>query len=101
MEAKGLLIIKADHPLPVEHAKRIEEAAQPVCEALKLRCIVVENGVDAGVSYDLSPLISAMLAQTEAINNLAESNRLLIQAMAEADGMDPEPTQYLDGAPKT
>lgn len=48
-------------------------------------------------------LISAMLAQTEAINRLASSNEALVRAMAEAEGADPEDMDapmYLSGRPK-
>jgi hypothetical protein len=51
----------------------------------------------------LIPLISAMLAQTEAINRLASSNEALVRAMAEADGSGPEDAgapMYLSGRPK-
>lgn len=43
----------------------------------------------------------AMRKQTEAIQHLVESNAALIQAMAEAEGMDDEdrePATYLDGS---
>lgn len=46
-------------------------------------------------------LMQAMQEQTDAINRLANSNAALIQAMAEAEGLDEdqEPTTYLDGSP--
>jgi hypothetical protein len=42
-----------------------------------------------------------MQEQTAAINRLAQSNEMLVQAMAEGDGMDDDrpATQYLDGSP--
>ena len=46
-------------------------------------------------------LIEAIRQQTDAINRLASSNAALVQAMAEAEGMDDEerePTTYLDGS---
>lgn len=49
----------------------------------------------------LAELIEAIRQQTDAINRLANSNAALVQAMAEADGMDDEdrePTTYLDGS---
>lgn len=48
----------------------------------------------------LAELIQALRLQTEAINELAESNRALVEAMAEADGLDADEvptTYYLDG----
>lgn len=49
----------------------------------------------------LDELIQAIRQQTAAIQQLVESNAALIQAMAEAEGMDEEdrgPTTYLDGS---
>ena len=46
-------------------------------------------------------VIEAIRQQTDAINRLASSNAALVQAMAEAEGMDDEdrePTTYLDGS---
>jgi len=45
-------------------------------------------------------LIEAIRQQTEAINRLASSNAALVQAMAEAEGLDEDdrdPETYLDG----
>lgn len=48
----------------------------------------------------LTLLIAALHEQTSAINRLACSNEALVQAMAEADGMDDAPsTSYMDGSP--
>lgn len=51
-------------------------------------------------SSDLKALIKAIQAQTEAINRLAQSNAMLVQAMAEADGDGDEFSggSYLDGS---
>ena len=49
----------------------------------------------------LAELIEAIRQQTDAINRLAKSNAALVEAMAEAEGMDDEdrePTTYLDGS---
>ena len=48
----------------------------------------------------LAELIEAIRQQTDAINRLANSNAALVQAMAEAEGLDEEergPETYLDG----
>lgn len=44
-------------------------------------------------------LMQAIQHQTDAINRLADTNSALIQALAEAEGLDEdqEPTIYLDG----
>ena len=51
---------------------------------------------------DLSALIAALSAQTEALNRLAASNEALVEAMTDSEGMDPEdrpPTVGLNGRP--
>lgn len=50
----------------------------------------------------LIPLLTALAKQTEAINRLAQSNEMLVQAMADSEGMDPEDrpvTVGLNGRP--
>lgn len=49
----------------------------------------------------LTPLLQALSEQTAAINRLAQSNEMLVQAMAEGDEQDPdaEPRVYMDGSP--
>lgn len=49
----------------------------------------------------MKELVEAIRQQTSAIQQLVESNAALIQAMAEAEGMDDEdrePNTYLDGS---
>lgn len=45
----------------------------------------------------MEDLIKALKTQAEAIDKLAMNIGLLVQAMAEADGEEVEPTTYLDG----
>ncbi len=50
---------------------------------------------------ELKALIEAIKAQTEAISQLAESNMMLVRAMAECDDTgDADAGGYLDGAPR-
>lgn len=65
-----------------------------------------ENGSDTGLQSLLLALVDSQIllaarieAQTEAINNLAESNFALVQAMAESCGDEMPPTTYMDGSP--
>ncbi|MGP9834222.1 hypothetical protein [Marinobacter sp. NSM] len=47
-------------------------------------------------------LMLAMREQTDAINRMADTQAALVQAMAEAEGLDDEeqePATYLDGSP--
>ena len=50
----------------------------------------------------MEELIAALRQQTDAINRLANTNAALIEAMAEAEGLENEelePSTYLDGEP--
>lgn len=98
VEKKGILVIKTDQTLSFEHHERIRAMAEPLCDSLGLKCLVLDSGLTAGVHYDLTPLIAAIQAQTEAINALAASNCELIQAMAQAEDLPTESKRYLDGS---
>lgn len=59
-------------------------------------------GKTAQMNSDMSDLIAAIKAQTQAITALAESSMMLIDAMSQAsDDIDPdaEPLTYMDGSP--
>lgn len=50
----------------------------------------------------LTQLLLALTKQADAINRLAQSNEMLVQAMAEGEGIEPEdrpPTVGLNGRP--
>ena len=49
--------------------------------------------------FQMPELLKALREQTEAINRLANSNEMLVQAMANMDEDIAERTQYLDGTP--
>jgi len=54
------------------------------------------------MSDSMAELVDAIRQQTDAINRLANSNAALVQAMAEAEGLEEEdqaPDTYLDGRP--
>ncbi len=49
---------------------------------------------------DISALVAALKAQTDAINRLVDINAVLIQTLAEQDGADDgAPSTFLDGTP--
>lgn len=64
-----------------------------------------EHGCSSGRGLQQSEheqLLRALIAQTDAIHRLAASNEALVQAMAEAEGLDAEdlpPTLGLNGRP--
>ncbi|GAB3099758.1 hypothetical protein GCM10027217_18300 [Pseudomaricurvus hydrocarbonicus] len=62
--------------------------------------LVVEDGMDVELHSDFGPLIEMMAEQTVAIQALADSNMLLVQAMAEADSDEVSGTELgLNGKP--
>lgn len=66
-------------------------AMTPVCEAMGLKLLLLQDGMDATVMpAGMADLVSVMRAQAEAISRLAASNEALVQAMAEAEGVDPD-----------
>lgn len=94
----GLLTIMFPNTLQENQIAQVKDYLAPVAESLNLQTIVLTEGAEARVQYDLSPLIEAIQLQVQAINRLADSNRDLVLAMAEDGGMDSdEPAQgYLN-----
>lgn len=75
-----------DSTWPVEHAKS-EASASPELSP--------SPGLGPG-DFQIQ-LLSALMAQTTAINRLAHSNELLVQAMCDSEGGDlPEPLGFMD-----
>lgn len=99
---EGFLILKCPRALTEEMVARIKETAEPLAQEMGLKCLVFADGMDATViPAGMSELVQEMRAQSAAINRLAASNEMLVQAIAEDQGMDePEPTTYLSGRPR-
>lgn len=99
---EGFLILKYPKALTEEVVDRIRQTAEPLAQEMGLKCLVFADGMDATVvPAGMSELVQEMRAQSAAINRLAASNEMLVQAMAEDQGMDePEPATYLSGRPR-
>ena len=98
---KPLLIIKPSQKLHPDQQRKLNESAEAWSKGSGFKAVVLGYGVEAEVHHDLMPLVDAITKQTEAIQKLADSNEALIQAMAEAEGLDEddrEPGTYLDGS---
>lgn len=99
---EGFLILKCPSRLSDKQAERLREEAERFALPMGLKVLIVADGMDATVvPAGMSELVQEMRAQSAAINRLAASNEMLVQAMAEEQGMDePEPTTYLSGRPR-
>lgn len=97
----SLLVVKCPQGLGIEDAQSIKEAMEPIALALGAKVVVAEGGADVQLHQDLSPLVAAIAAQTEAITRLAMSNEALVAAMAEEDPdmVELPVRQYMDGSP--
>lgn len=93
--SKGALIITTDEFLTEKQIGLLSGYAAAAAAELGLAPIVLDGGKKAEISHDLSGLIAAITAQTEAINHLAGSNMALVEAMTGPEGDEVE--QYLNG----
>lgn len=98
-DKRGLLVIHADTPLSFESRLRIREVLDPIAEKLGMVGLVTEQGLEAQMHWDLSPLVDAINAQSEAIMALVHQNAALIQALSGEQEEEPGPATYMDGTP--
>lgn len=102
---QDVLIVHLDMALDQERLAMLSQAlGQFAMERLGMECIILEKGMRGEVSRDLSGIVQALEAQTQAINALAESNRqvidyLIAQEVDEEEGAS-KPRTYLDGTPQ-
>jgi hypothetical protein len=95
----SLLVLKCQQGLGIKDVKMIQEAFGPTAKALGAELVVTDGGSDLHWQQDLSPLVSAITAQTEAITRLAMSNEALVAAMADEDDLLETPAgTYMDGS---
>lgn len=51
------------------------------------------------LSSDARAIVRALETHTAAVTQMAHAVMMLVNAMAEADGEEPEPGYYMDGSP--
>lgn len=99
----GLLVAEYPGHLSPGQIERLEEVLKSVGEPMNLRPLILGGGVTAHVApAGLDVLIQEMRANTASNNRIAASVEALVQAMAEAEGVDPEDvpaTVGLNGRP--
>lgn len=99
-EPAGCLILRVPF-LSEQMFVSLKESVMPLAQSLNLEVMVLDASVEVEVRYSQDPILVALRDQIIAINRLAQSNEMLVQAMAEGDGIDDgrPATQYLDGSP--
>lgn len=99
----GFLVVKCPTPLSATQAENFRQAAQELANPMGLQALILADGMDAQViPAGLDRLIAEMRANTASNNRIAASVEALVQAMAEAEGVDPEDvpaTVGLNGRP--
>lgn len=100
--SKSLLVLSTQDHLNESQLRLLKEYGQTVADSMGMSFAVLPGGVKAAVHSDIRDLVEAMKAQAAAIAALAESNMLLIEAVAQ-DGEDSDPDAaprtYMDGSP--
>lgn len=84
--SKGLLLVRYPANLPPSATNYLGEVADKVAMDLGLRGMMVPDSIEVQVQQDLSPLIEAIQAQTEAITKLAMVTAACVDALAAQAG---------------
>jgi hypothetical protein len=94
--------VQSDQPISAAQQEAVKRMLAPIVRSLSAELAVLPCGVSASFSPDLMPLVDALTVQTAAINRLAQSNELLVQAMSEGGDLPDEgmSTTFLDGSPR-
>lgn len=98
---KPLLVLSTQAHLPPDQLGRLREYGQTLAESVGMTLAVMSGGIKTEVHHDIGSLVEAIKLQTQAITALAESNMMLVEAMGQEDGGDPDapPAYYMDGTP--
>lgn len=83
--SSGVLVVSYPSALSMDSSAMLKEALEPLIQKLGLKSVVLDRGGQARVQLDLTPLVDAIKAQTEAITDLAASNAALVEAIAQGD----------------
>lgn len=99
----GLLVAEYPGHLSPTQVERLKEVLESVADPMGLKPLILSGGVTAHVvPTGLDALVQEMRANTASNNRIAASVEALVQAMAEAEGVDPEgvpATVGLNGRP--
>lgn len=100
-QQKNLLVVKSSSALSVEQCELLRESLSAGAQRVNAEVLILSGGdVDAEyIPAGLEDLIDAVRQQTQAIGQLANSNAMLAQAIADSydEGEESAPGQYLDG----
>lgn len=99
--AGDLLIVTAPSQLSLEQRQKMAGNLAPLADRLGVQLLVLDGGFTAQLRPSVSELLSEQKKQTAILERMERQQGLLIQALAEDQGEDPEatPSTYMDGTP--
>lgn len=99
--AGELLIVTTPFQLSLEQRKKMADNLAPLADRLGVQLLVLDGGFTAQLQPGVSELLSEQKKQTAILERMERQQGLLIQALAEDQGEDPDapPTTYIDGTP--
>lgn len=103
---ESFLIIKSSQLLSREQYDNLRNSGEAFATSVGMKAMIIDGGLDAETHHYLSPLVSVIATQTEALNRMASSIAALASAVAEmvddgSDGGDGNAMRtYMDGTPQ-
>ena len=101
--AGELLIVTTPFQLSLEQRKKMADNLAPLADRLGVQLLVLDGGFTAQLQPGVSELLSEQKKQTAILERMERQQGLLIQALAEDQGEDPDapPSTYMDGSKVT
>ena len=96
-----LLVVTSARQLTPDQRERMTVSLTPMAERLGVQLLVLDEGATAQLQPCIAGLLEEQRKQTAILQQLADQQRLLIQALAEDEAEDPDaqPLRYMDGSP--
>lgn len=97
--AGELLIVTAPSQLSLEQRQKMADNLAPLADRLGVQLLVLDGGFTAQLQPSFSELLSEQKKQTAILERMERQQGLLIHALAEDQGEDPDapPSTYMDG----
>lgn len=97
-----LLVVSVPFPIKADVRERLTQHLAGTADRLQCELIVLEAGITAQLQPSVSDLLAEQQKQTALLEQIANQNLALIEALAEDSAIDPDElprTHYLDGSP--
>ncbi|WP_338794367.1 hypothetical protein [Pseudomonas sp. AE27] len=96
-----LLVISVPFPLTAEAREKLAAILKGTSDRLDCELLVLEAGVTAQLQPSVSELLAEQKKQTSLLEQIATQNLALIEALADDQAADADatPRTYLSGAP--